>query len=264
MMTSEETPEGGARGECRANKMRSDRITAEEAAEEPQTTEAVKTLPVYQAITEHQRGAEWWAYHDDLVKLRDWGLKLIKEFAIKVKDGEYLSPPLIKIEPMNIRTFGTYRIEADGYAIKGAIVLNSKRLPGLDDHMKLGLLMKLLLDAWEQQRCRDDLFAEQCRKGFQKFGLTVTEDGITIEKGGRFREWLGRNGIEPPAGEIPWPEPKQEGRSTNKLWSCLCQRVRVGTSDFEAICPRCQTEFQPGDHVMFHWSRAASAVRTAH
>lgn len=264
MMTSEETPEGGAREESCANKMRSDRITAEEAAEEPQTTEVVKTLPVYRAITEHQRGAEWWAYRKDLVELRDWGLRLIKEFAIKVMDAEYLSPPLIKIEPMNIRTFGTYRIDPDGYAIKGAMVLNQKRLRGLADYMKWGLLMKLLLDAWEQQRCRDDVFGEQCREGFRKLGLTVTEAGITMKQGGRFREFLERNGMKPPAGVIPWPEPKQEGRSTNKLWSCLCQRVRVGTSDFEAICPRCHTEFQRGDHVMFHWSRAASPARTAH
>ena len=264
MMTTEETPEGGAREECRANKMRSDRITEEEAADEPQMTEAVKTLPVYRAITEHQCGAEWWANKNDLVKLRDWGLKLIKELAIKVKDAEYLSLPLIKIEPMNIRTLGTYRIEPDGYAIKGAIVFNEKRLPDLDDHMKLGLLMQLLLDAWKHQRCRDDLFGEQCRKGFRKLGLAVTDDGITIEQRGRFHEWLEKNGIEPPAGEIPWPKPKQEGRSTNKLWSCKCRRVRVGTGDFEAICPRCQTEYQPGDNVVLHWPKAARGVRTAH
>ena len=77
--------------------------------------------------------------------------------------------------------------------------------------------MKLLLDAWEQQRCRDDLFSEQCRKGFRKLGLTVTEDGITIKQGGRFREWLKKNGIEPPAGEIPWPKPEAGGEVDEQI-----------------------------------------------
>jgi hypothetical protein len=258
-------------------KMRPELIPAAQAAREPQTharadqlpkprrphreagVEDFKTPPLYQAIVEHQRSADWWANHDELVWLRAWGRTFIKEFGIKVRDGHYLSVPLIKIEPMNVKTLGAFQIEPDGYAIKEAVVLNEKRLKGLPVYMKLALLMKMLIDVWQRQRCPDDLFDEQGRKGFQELGLTVTDEGITIAQGGRFRELLRRNKIKTPAGEIPWPKPEQDGKSTNRLWSCLCQKVRVGTRSFEAECLRCHTEFRPGDHVTI--PRAKKAPR---
>ena len=225
--------------------------------------EHFKTPPLYQAIVAHQRSADWWANHDELVWLRAWARTFIKEFGINVRDAHYLSVPLIKIEPMNVKTLGAFQIDPDGYAIKEAIVLNEKRLKGLPDYMKLALLMKMLIDAWQQQRCPDDLFDEQGRKGFQELGLTVTAEGITIAQGGRFRELLRREKIETPAGEIPWPKPEQMGKSTNSLWSCLCQKVRVGTSTFEAVCLRCHTEFRQGDHVVKNPSPEKGARRRA-
>ena len=52
----------------------------------------------------------------------------IKEFALLVKDGQFLPMPLVKIEPLNVRVISAYRAEPDGYALAGAIVFNEKRL----------------------------------------------------------------------------------------------------------------------------------------
>ena len=69
----------------------------------------------------------------------------------------------------------------------------------------------MLIDVWQRMRRPDDLFDEQGRKGFQELGLTVTDEGITIAQGGRFRELLRRNKIKTPAGEIPGPSPSRMG-----------------------------------------------------
>jgi len=205
--------------------------------------------PVYQAIVEYQRGAYWWPNRDDLVWLRNWGQTFIKEFGIKVRDASYLPLPLIKIESMNVKTIGTYRAGPDGYALGGTIVLNEERLRDLPEYMKLALLLKLLFCAWEHQRCHDDIFVNDCRERMKEAGLSITEEGIAIERDSRFQKLLEHWHIEIPETPVLFPKPKRQGKSTNQLWSCTCQRVRVGTQEFLAVCPECNQVFQPGDHV---------------
>ena len=209
---------------------------------------------IYQALVEYQRNAGWWAHRDELEWLRDWGQTFIKEFSIKIKDGQFLPMPLVKIEPLDVRVTCTYRAEPDGYALAGAIVFNEKRLDA-PDATKLALLLTMLLRAWQHQRCPDDLFVSQCHEGFMRVGLKVTKTGITIESGGRFEQLLRKHQIEIPANEIPWPKAQQAG---DKLYSCRCQKVRVRTATFfEATCSRCHAQFQPGNHV----ARAVKAAR---
>ena len=248
--------------------MRSDRITEEEAAEEPRTTEAVKTLPVYRAITEHQRGAEWWANREKLIELRQWGQALIRLFGIKIKDAELLPLPLIKVERLNIRTISTYRAEPDGYAISGTIVVNEKclYLKDMPAEKRLASLLKALFRAWRDRRCRDDLFNEECCKRWKGMGLSVTKSGMEIEDWGRVLEILRNGGVKIPADEedkTPSAKPKRAGRSTNKLFSCRCQRGRIGTAEFKARCLCCGLEFQPGDHVTSRRLNAACPARAA-
>ncbi|MGZ6266742.1 MAG: hypothetical protein ACXWN4_07545, partial [Candidatus Limnocylindrales bacterium] len=71
---------------------------------------------IYQALVEYQRNAGWWAHRDELEWLRDWGQTFIKEFSIKIKDGQFLPMPLVKIEPLDVRVTCAYRAEPDGYA----------------------------------------------------------------------------------------------------------------------------------------------------
>ena len=88
----------------------------------------------------------------------------------------------------------------------------------------------MLLRAWRQQRCPDDLFVSQCHEGFVRVGLTVTKTGISIESGGRFEQLLRKHQIEIPANEIPLPTKAQQAGDT--LYSCQCQKVRVDVGDF--------------------------------
>lgn len=204
---------------------------------------------VYQAIVKHQRDADWWANHDDLEMLRDAVSPFIKEFNLRVKDAVYMSVPLIRIERMNVRTMGAYRAEADGYAITGTIALNEERLRSLPDFMKLAVLTKMILCAWRHQSGGKGDFDRQCRERMKAMGLVINEKGaITIEKGGPFHRLLQKRGIDVPVASV-LPKPARKGKTTLQLWSCTCQKCRVGTKEFFALCPMCSEPFRLGDHV---------------
>ncbi len=216
------------------------------------------SLSIYQALVEHQRNAEWWPHREELEWLRDWGQMFIKEFSLKIKDGQYLPMPLIKIEPVDVRITCTYRAQPDGYALAGAIVVNEKRLD-VPDATKLALLLTMLLRAWQHQCCPDDLFVSQCREGFLRAGLTLTQASIRIEPGGRFDQLLRKNNIEIPQAPIPWSKAEQ---TRDKLYSCRCQQVWVRTATvFDATCSRRHAQFQPGNHVARKAARARTDAR---
>ena len=230
--------------------------------------ENFKTPPalVYQTITDHQQEADEWANREKLLWLREWGQIFIKEFGLKVKDGEYLHMPLVKVEPLNIKTVCRYQKAPDGYALAGTILANEKRLKGEPDFTALDHLLKALIHAWLHEHRPDEVFVQESLEGFKRLGIAVTKKLITIEKGSRFAQLLRKHEIDIPEGQSPKPKVPQ-GKSTNMLWSCLCQKVRVGTGSFDALCLRCKSKFQPGNHVKFHWSkttprRTALAVRS--
>ena len=135
---------------------------------------------------------------------------------------------------LNVKTLVAFQIDPDGYAINEAIVLNEKTAEdGLARLHEVGpVARENAYRAWQRERCHDDLFDEQGRQGFRSWGSpSLPRPHHDCAGRGHFRELLRREKIETPAGEIPWPKPEQMGKSTNSLWSCLCQKVRVGTSD---------------------------------
>src|SRR5262249_13275868 len=153
------------------------------------------------------------------------------------------------IEPMNVKTIGTYRANADGYAIIGAIAFNQERLADLPDFMKLAMLLKLLLCAWRHQMGGDGTFDRKCRERMKAMGLVITEKGaIRIGDNGLFRRLLMAWGIDVPVASV-FPQPARKGKATNQLWSCTCQKCRVGTKEFFAVCPQCHEPFRLGNHV---------------
>ena len=85
-------------------------------------------LSIYQAIVDHQRNADGGPTATSWSGCGTGDRSFIKEFALLVKDGQFLPMPLVKIEPLNVRVISTYRAEPDGYALAGAIVFNEKRL----------------------------------------------------------------------------------------------------------------------------------------
>ena len=210
-----------------------------------------KMQPIYQTIVAHQRSADQWANHEKLLWLREWGHRFIKELGLKNKDREYLGMPLVKVEPMNIKTVCCYRNAPDGYALTGTIVANEKRLGDEPDIETLTHLLEALLDAWRHQHCRDEVFEQECLERLKGLGIRINKRLTTIEKGSRLDQLLRKRGVKISEGQTHTPKLPQ-GRSTNALWSCLCQRVRVGTGSFDALCLRCQSKFQPGNHVESH------------
>jgi hypothetical protein len=114
----------------------------------------------------------------------------------------------------------------------------------------VALLLKFLLCAARHQEGGDGSFDKKCRERMKAMGLTITEQGvITIAEGGAFSRLLEAAGIEVPIGSEAFPRPDRKGRTTLQVWSCTCQRCRVGTKAFFAICPQCGEPFRIGDHV---------------
>jgi hypothetical protein len=200
-----------------------------------------------------------WEHGEDIAFLRAWGELLIRELGMKVKDGHFLGLPLIKVETLNIKTLGQYNPAADGCGICGTILLNEKRLPGLDPITKVTLLVMLLFRAWQHEWCTDAIFEDECRARMREAGLSIAKMGVTIKEGGRFQRLLEENrrlltqdetgDIKIPVGKLLFPKPEVVGKSTNQLWSCKCQKVRVGTENFAAVCLQCGYAFRRGDHV---------------
>jgi len=236
------------------------RPTPQQREDEGGDTFKIPLLPVYRAIVEHQVAEEGWAGRDELVWLRDWCRTFIREFQIKTRDSTYLLLPLIKIEPLNIKTLVTFRAGRDGYAIAGTIVVNLKRLErGVPRAALLAQLLVALMRAWQRERCDDDLFDSESLARFRQLGLRVAKAGITIEGEGHFWKLLEEHKVEDAAGEVPMA--KLAGRSTLELWSCLCQRARVGTESFAVRCLLCGAEFHPGDNVVKKAQSAKGARR---
>ena len=223
-----------------------------------------KTTPWWlcEAIKTHQRDAKWWPNWKDLKRLRAWCHILITGLDLRAKDGEKLGVPLIRIERTNTRTLGTYRPDPDSYAIGGTIVVNEKRLDDLPDFMEGVLMLVLLVRARQHQLGGDGSLDREGRALLKSKGVVVTAKGkITIAddvpytppkpweaQATTFRQLLEDRGIAVPA-EAEFPKPKEEGTTTNRLWSCTCQRCRVGRGMFLAVCTHCNQPFQPGDHV---------------
>ena len=174
---------------------------------------------------------------NDLVRLREQCKALIHALDLRVKDGEKLGVPLIKIEPMNVRTLGTYRPDVDGYAIGGTITLNQERLRELEPFMESALMLTLLIRARQHQRGGDGHLDREGREWLKSKGLVVTEKGkITIAEDGAFRRFLDSQGIEVPV--VSGSRGRSGiGRTTLQLWSCTCQSCRVGKKVFFANCP---------------------------
>ena len=204
---------------------------------------------VCDAILKNQRDATWWGNSESLKRVRAWCRTLINELDIRVKDSEKLGVPLILIERMNVRTLGTYRPEADGYAIGGTIAINEERLAELPEFMEIVLLFVLLVRARQHQLGGNGCLDREGRELMKSKGLVVTEKGkITIADDMPFRQVLERNGVTIPAAS-EFTRPERRGKSTIRLWSCTCQKARVGKSTFLAMCPQCYQPFRIGDHV---------------
>ena len=149
------------------------------------------------------------------------GRTFIHEFQINTRDATYLPFPLINIEPLNIKTLGTFRAGRDGYAIAGTIVVNEKRLK--PRRALLAQLLAALLRAWQRSGARTT-FSIARTASFRALGLRVGKAGITIEAEGHFWKLLEEQKVEVSAGKVPMA--KLDGRSTLELWSCLCQKAR--------------------------------------
>ena len=219
---------------------------------EPEAEDFKTPFPgTYYGIIQHQHSAGEWPHRDDFKSLREWGFAFVRAFELRTKDADLMAMPLIRIERLNIRTLGKYDPDPDGYALSGIIALNGKRLGYLPHFLRLVLLMMMLLQAWQHQRGGDGRLDRECRGRMKAMGLSLSKNDrrVKVARDGRFRELLTEAGIAvPPEAEWPEPEPDAE-RTTLRLFSCTCQKARIGKKVFLAVCTNCGQPFLPGNNL---------------
>ena len=217
---------------------------------------------VDKVIAEEQQHAKDWNGRDHVTRLVRIAGVLSEKLPIHVKDGVPMKVPLFGVAEMNRKCFGQYKPGRNDLGIAETVVINEVRLSErrMDDKgftvpvmkdadVALHLVMLLVL-CWRHQTGGSGSATLDgiARKKLESFGLKLGKRSIVdIAPDGKFAEVLSSGGMGQPP-EIS-PLAMGEGRSSNRLWSCRCQRVRVGRGKFVAHCPLCEFDFEPGDHV---------------
>ena len=219
-----------------------------------------KLSDVDNIIVETQEKAEDWGNHKNIKKVRDIAGKLIKYLPIEVKDGELMAVPLFSVSEMQRKCFGNYNPDRNGLGIAETVSVNAKRLGELEDNAVALILVMLLALCWRHQTGGSGNLDDIVRKKLRSFGLILGKRGIAgIDHEGKFAQALDSGGMGKPPIIAPLAE--GGGNSSNRLWSCYCQRARVGKGKFLAHCPMCGQQFRLGDHVG-QWPEGMSVTQT--
>ena len=220
---------------------------------EPTDFKTDQWVDVYRVVQDHQRSCDW--------PNQEWSKRLHELATLLICKLELGIPlPPIRIEPTNIKTPAKYCRGHDGYALQGALIFNEKWLrgeaTGAKPYQLPSLLFKLLLLAWQ------DVHSLVGPQDFQimlkELGVRLYNDGRIaflppdkVGQVGKFPKLLAMQKIDFPdkpffPGKKPDgdPDKKPVGKSTSTLWSCGCQKVRVGTKQFSAACTRCNSKFR--------------------
>jgi len=208
---------------------------------------ALKLAPVDEVILETQEKAEDWANRKAIGRLRGLSEKLIEGLRIMVKDGKTMKVPTFAVGAMNRKCFGKYTAGRNSLGIPEIVLVNETRLSELDDGAAALHLLMLLLCCWRHQTGGIGRLDGIAKDRLRAYGLHLGKKGVQeIDPTGLFAQTLAAGGIPPPNVV---PQVDGEGKSSNRLWSCRCQKARIGTKQFFAECTKCGYEFEIGDHV---------------
>jgi len=116
----------------------------------------------------------------------------------------------------------------------------------------LGTLLHELLHAWQELHGKPgkrNYHNREFRRKAVELGLVIDQRGVTeYDPGSPFFGVFDREFIVIPDLPVPKLYKPQPKRAKLALWTCGCnppQRARIGKSEFEAMCPRCNNFFRP-------------------
>lgn len=194
-------------------------------------------------LREHEISVEEWELNSLVKELyRFFGLFNERFF------NSALPVPAIEIANTRYDRLGHYVSGRNGFGLVHEININRQHL---DRHMVRHLVTLLHEMLHEYQNTHGGCTGYH-NKAFQRmskgFGIPSDRRGVTIDVTEPFisfvREHFGEFDLEEVRKELLIPVGgKGKGKSTLKKYSCGCQNVRVGTSDFQALCLKCGREF---------------------
>lgn len=202
-------------------------------------------LLVYGVLAEHQHTVAWDG-QELITSLHLWFERFNTEFKLGIEEFA------LRLDHLPAHCYGHFRYGHNGFGLKGEIALNRLYLVGNRSYSQiLGTLLHESLHAWQQEHGKPgkgNYHNSEFRKKAKELGLIIDADGITtysVES--PFKTLLAQYGI-------PWSEENAgsrieriPGKSKLKKWSCGCTNVRIGQSEFDALCLRCNRKFERCD-----------------
>ncbi len=168
--------------------------------------------------------------------------------------------PALTFEKTRVNNLGHYRFEQNDRDLTGHIILNRLYL----DRPLWSVLATLLhemVHAWEfihvapEKRTKSWYHSKAFRDKMMESGILCNHNGshAGLDYKGKFfltlkQHAVSFNGLHLSSADnsiIPIDtKPKVKGRSKLKKWTCGCQNVRVGKSEFKATCDLCGNRFK--------------------
>lgn len=178
-------------------------------------------------------------------------------FNIVFFKGTPVPIPALTFEKSRVNNFGWYRVGLNDFAVKNQINLNRLYIDR-PLYETLGTLLHEMVHGFEQEHVEEAkktkgwYHTKAFREKLKECGIHTDERGCHVAIGDPFRYILIRHGVDFNHANmiqkgglilIP-PKPKKKGKSKLKKWSCGCQNVRIGKSEFHATCNLCGNEFE--------------------
>ncbi len=208
------------------------------------------------AIMENELSAIDWDLNP-LVNELYWFVDL---FQIVFFKDQPVPIPALTFEKTRVNNLGHYRIGRNDWAVREQINLNRLYLYR-PLWSVLATLLHELVHSWEftyvpqEKRTKSWYHSKAFRDRMAEFGILCNHNGnhAGLDYKGKFVLTLKQHAVafdglcmgNASAGIVPIDtKPKAKGSSKLKKWSCGCQNVRVGKSEFEATCDLCGNKFE--------------------
>jgi SprT-like family protein len=204
--------------------------------------------PINETLKEHALSVDDWPQRKAVAAFHEWASRFNREFHLD------LELPVIGIDKLPIKTYGTYHPKRNGFGMRHEIVLNERHLER-PLAQQLSVLLHEMVHQWQEQ------FGRAGKNGFHnlefrvmahKFGLVVDDRGhdLGVEPG-LFTKLLAKHNID--FGALPIVEDtpvfvanRPRGTSKSKKWSCHCTNVRCAVT-LRAQCLKCGAVFEKVD-----------------
>ena len=166
--------------------------------------------------------------------------------------------PVLTFERSRVNTLGSYRIGRNDFAVREQININRIHLDR-PEWTILATLFHEMVHSFEytyipeNKRTKNWYHGKAFRDKMLEFGIICADNGshLGLIQSGKFCHILRQHGVRfeiqlsNKSDYIPSPpKPKIKGKSKLKKWSCGCQIVRVGKSEFHARCTICNQLFE--------------------